>query len=82
MKMVGATIGVIRRPFVIEGVLQGTLAAGVATGLLLAMTSFLQGRVPEMIVLSAPAFAAFIGFGAFLGGLGSVVSLQGFLRRW
>ncbi|MBZ0269177.1 ABC transporter permease [bacterium] len=82
MKMVGATIGVIRRPFVIEGVLQGAAAAVLATALLLGLTSFLGGRVPELIALSLPAFTAFILFGAFLGGLGSAVSLHGFLRRW
>ncbi|GJM44924.1 MAG: cell division protein FtsX [Gemmatimonadota bacterium] len=82
MKMVGATIGVIRRPFVIEGVLQGTVAACLATALLVTLTGFLQDRVPELIELSIPIFAIFVGFGAFLGGLGSVVSLQGFLRKW
>lgn len=82
MKMVGATIGVIRRPFVIEGVLQGGAAATLATVLLAVLTSFLGGRVPELIALSLPSFAAFIVFGAFLGGLGSAVSLHGFLRRW
>lgn len=82
MKMVGATIGVIRRPFVIEGVLQGGMAALLATALLLLLTSFLAGRVPELIALSIPRFGAFILFGAFLGGLGSAVSLHGFLRRW
>jgi cell division transport system permease protein len=82
MKMVGATAGVIRRPFVIEGVLQGGLAAMVAGILLLFLTGFLQGRVPEVVALSAPALGAFLLFGATLGGLGSVMSLSGFLRKW
>lgn len=82
MKMVGATVGVIRRPFVIEGVLQGAVAAVLATGLLLGLTGFLQGRVQELVALSAPSFLLFVLFGAFLGGIGSAVSLQGFLRRW
>jgi cell division transport system permease protein len=47
MKMVGATIGVIRRPFVIEGILQGALAALLASSLLMFMTGFLRDRVPE-----------------------------------
>ncbi len=82
MKMVGATVGVIRRPFVIEGVLQGALAAVLATGLLLGLTGFLQGRVQELVALTLPSLLLFVVFGAFLGGLGSVMSLQGFLRRW
>lgn len=82
MKMVGATVGVIRRPFVIEGTLQGVAAAALATILLVLLTGFLQGRVPEVVGLSAPIVAAFLFFGAFLGGFGSVISLSGFLRRW
>ena len=82
MKMVGATVGVIRRPFVLEGVIKGALSAVLAAGLLIGLTGFLQGRVPEVVTLSPPVIAAFLGFGAFLGGLGSVVSLQGYLRKW
>ena len=82
MKMVGATVGVIRRPFVIEGVLKGGLAAAFASMLLAMLTSFLETRVPEVVALSVPAFLGFLAFGAFLGGLGSVVSLQGFLKKW
>jgi cell division transport system permease protein len=82
MKMVGATIGVIRRPFVIEGILKGGLASLVAGGLLILLTVFLRERVPEVVSLSTPLLGAFLVFGAVLGGLGSVLSLQGFLRRW
>ncbi len=82
MKMIGATKGVIRRPFVIEGVLQGTFAAAIASALLVGLTGFLQDRVPEVVSLSASALGVFLLFGAFLGGLGSVTSMHGFLRRW
>jgi cell division transport system permease protein len=82
MKMVGATVGVIRRPFVIEGILQGGLAAALAGVLLASLTGFLQGRVPEVVALSGSLLFAFFMFGAFLGGLGSLISLQGFLRKW
>jgi cell division transport system permease protein len=82
MKMVGATVGVIRRPFVIEGVLQGTMASILAAVLLVALTGFLQGKVSEVVAVSTGGIALFLLFGAFLGGLGSVMSLQGFLRRW
>ncbi|MCA9753055.1 MAG: permease-like cell division protein FtsX [bacterium] len=82
MKMVGATVGVIRRPFVLEGVIKGVLAAALAAALLVALTGFLQGRVPEVVSLSLTSILAFVAFGAFLGGLGSVASMQGFLRKW
>ncbi len=82
MKMVGATIGVIRRPFVIEGILKGGLAAVFAALLLAILTGFLRARVPEVVPMPAMLGLAFLLFGAFLGGLGSLVSLQGFLRKW
>ena len=66
----------------LEGVIKGALSAVLAAGLLIGLTGFLQGRVPEVVTLSPPVIAAFLGFGAFLGGLGSVVSLQGYLRKW
>jgi cell division transport system permease protein len=82
LKMVGATIGVIRRPFVIEGVIKGLMASSVAALLLFLLTVFLQQRVPDLVPLGAGLLAAFVLFGALLGGLGSLFSLQGFLRRW
>ena len=82
MKMIGAKASVIRRPFVIEGVLQGALAAGMAAGLLVLLTGMLRDRVPEVIALSPTALGVFLGFGAALGGIGSLSSMQGFLRRW
>ena len=82
MKMVGATAGVIRRPFVIEGVLKGGLAAVLAATLLVVLTNALMQRVPEVEPLSLQALLLFLVFGGTIGGLGSVFTLQGFLRRW
>jgi cell division transport system permease protein len=82
MKMVGATAGVIRRPFVIEGVLKGVLATLLAGVLLTILTVTLGSRIPEVQPLSFPLLLTFILFGALVGGLGSIVSLQGYLQRW
>jgi cell division transport system permease protein len=82
MKMVGATAAVIRRPFVIEGILKGVLAALLAGTLLTILTWTLARRIPEVHALSIPMLLAFVFFGAFLGGLGSLASLQGYLQRW
>jgi cell division transport system permease protein len=82
MKMVGATAGVIRRPFVIEGVLKGMLASLFAGILLAILTGVMAQRIPEVRPLSFSLFAGLILFGAALGALGSWTSLQGYLRRW
>ena len=82
MKMVGATAGVIRRPFVIEGILKGVLASMLAGTLLIVLTWALSRRIPEVQPLSIPLLLAFVLFGAILGGFGSIASLQGYLQRW
>jgi hypothetical protein len=38
--------------------------------------------VPEVEPLSVQALLLFLVFGGTIGGLGSVFTLQGFLRRW
>jgi cell division transport system permease protein len=82
MKMVGATAGVIRRPFVIEGILKGVLASLLAGTLLTILTWALSRRIPEVNALSFPILFAFVLFGAILGGFGSIASLQGYLQKW
>jgi cell division transport system permease protein len=82
LKMVGATVGVIRRPFVIEGVIKGTTASVLAAAMLVLLTVFLEQRVPDVVPIGPWLLAAFVFFGAVLGGFGSMFSLQGFLRRW
>jgi cell division transport system permease protein len=82
MKMVGATAAVIRRPFVIEGILKGVLASLLAGTLLTILTWVLSQRIPEVHPLSIPLLFAFVMFGAILGGFGSIASLQGYLQRW
>jgi cell division transport system permease protein len=82
LKMVGATVGVIRRPFVIEGVIKGTTASVLAAAMLVLLTVFLEQRVPDVVPIAPWLLAAFVFFGAVLGGFGSMFSLQGFLRRW
>jgi cell division transport system permease protein len=82
LKMVGATVGVIRRPFVIEGIIKGTTASVLAALLLVLLTAFLERRVPDVVPIGPGLLAAFVAFGAVIGGFGSMFSLQGFLRRW
>jgi cell division transport system permease protein len=82
LKMVGATVGVIRRPFVIEGIIKGTTASVLAAVMLVLLTVFLERRVPDVVPIGPGLLAVFVAFGAVLGGFGSMFSLQGFLRRW
>ena len=90
MKMVGATNGFIRTPFVVEGFALGMLGAGVAFGLEWLLYDALIGRVAEVDSLNLFNFVPFqellmpmiITFGAcgmFVGILGSWTSIRKFM---
>lgn len=82
MRLVGASKGFIRGPFLVEGSLSGALGGLLASGLL----ALVLRRVVEAMrganlgatlapTLGAADVAALIGIGAFVGLLGSFVSL-------
>lgn len=91
MKMVGATNGFIRWPFVVEGFILGILAAIIAFFLQWGLYSFLETRItaadtlnlinliPFIEVIEAVAICyAIVGF--VVGVFGSVLSIRKFLK--
>jgi cell division transport system permease protein len=82
MRLVGATDGFIRRPFLIEGSIKGVLG-----GLLALVLTYLAMRVLDQYLHFQTAFfdrrLATLGvvFGAIMGLLGSAVSVGRHLRR-
>ena len=91
MKMVGATNGFIRFPFVVEGFILGMLGAGIAFGLEWLMYDALVSRinavdtlqlfnfVPFQELLSAMVIT-FAGAGLFVGIIGSWTSIRKFMN--
>ncbi len=90
MKMVGATNGFIRLPFVVEGFMLGMLGAMIAFFLLWAMYNALVGRLAEVDTLKlfsfvpftellAPMVATFVAAGLFVGIVGSWTSIRKFM---
>ena len=79
MKLVGADGGHIRRPFLLEGMLQGL--AGSLLGLLLLYLAYrlLSSHFEMFGFFTGRQLVALLGFGVFLGGLGSFVAVQRFL---
>ncbi|MDA0907544.1 MAG: permease-like cell division protein FtsX [Bacteroidetes bacterium] len=77
MKLVGATNAFIRRPFVIEGVLQGWIGSIVAFGVLDALFRWgVPLAIPQMGVLAWPLGAwYYLAAGMFL--LGTLIGLLG-----
>ena len=89
MKLVGATEWFVRGPFVLEGILTGVVAAGVALGVLLAAYRPFVDRFRAdlfFIPLSYdPGFVSQLGQdlllgGAILGALGSYIGVRRFVR--
>jgi cell division transport system permease protein len=85
MRMVGATEGFIRLPFLVEGVIQGLAGAAVSLGLLAAVHSLIVTRAEQPLLkvlhvesfkfLPLAAITAILLAGMILGGLGSLASV-------
>ena len=90
MKMVGATNGFIRLPFVVEGFTLGMLGAAIAFGLEWLMYDALLVEMQELDTLKLftfapfdqmliPMVATFAGAGLFVGIIGSWTSIRKFM---
>ncbi len=81
MRLVGATDGFIRRPFLLEGLAKGILGGVLA----LALTYFAHSLISRTLVATRffdeRIIIAGIAFGALIGFLGSAVSVGRHLRR-
>jgi cell division transport system permease protein len=89
LKLCGATDGFVRGPFVVEGALQGLLAAATAVGSLFLAFVLLRDRTDDTLAAVAGVRAVFVhpfvalGLvlgGALTGAIGSAVSLRRYLR--
>jgi len=89
MKLVGATDGYVRAPFLLEGALQGLIGAAMALGAIAAVQRWLLPRAQQAFAfasgMSAPQVlpvhaAALLGMGALVGLLGSWLAVARFLR--
>ncbi len=95
MKYVGATNGFIKLPFIVEGLIIGTLSALLTFGLLSGGYIYLYdyistqatGFIAMLSLCMVPyetiwmyALAGFMGFGCFIGGVGSAFSMRKYLK--
>jgi len=85
MKLVGATDAFVRRPFVIEGMLQGLIAGLIAGGLLWGGYVLAVQQLPPLAIPSqwtGPALPlALAGTGIVLGWLGSYFAVRRFVKN-
>lgn len=84
MELVGATRGFIRRPFIIEGILQGIFGGLAASGLMLLLfeyaTKFVSEEFAPYLRMPPLFYIAVVGTGMLLGLAGSLISVIRFVR--
>jgi cell division transport system permease protein len=79
-KLVGATNGFIRTPYLMEGGIQGLMAGLLAMGLLAGAGQLFGDQVGDVIFFAPEQIAGFIGFCVLLGFLGSWSAMRKYLR--
>ena len=82
MKLVGATRTFIRRPFVVEGVVQG-LSGGILAALFYYLIfKVIKLEIPGLILIDQRIYSILILLGFLFGLLGSIFALRKFLKYW
>lgn len=81
MRLVGATDGFIRRPFLLQGAIKGTLGGLVAIGLSYGAFALINRWLIHAAFFTREQAAAIVAFGALIGLFGSATSVGRHLRR-
>jgi len=81
MRLVGATDGFIRRPFVLEGFLQGALGSLIGLLMLYAGWRLVSSQFGMLRFFTLRESSLLLGFGILLGALGSWGAARVFLKK-
>ncbi len=81
MRLVGATNGFIRRPFLLQGAIKGMLGGLVAVGLSYGAYTLINRWLIQAAFFSNLQALAIVGFGTLIGLFGSAASVGRHLRR-
>jgi len=81
MRLVGATDGFIRRPFLLQGAIKGLLGGLVAIGLSFAAYALINRYLLQSAFFTREQAVAIVAFGALIGLLGSATSVGRHLKR-
>jgi len=81
MRLVGATDGFVRSPFLVQGAIKGMLGGLVAIGLSYGAYALINRWLIQAAFFSHEQALAIVGFGTLIGLLGSATSVGRHLRR-
>ena len=80
MRLVGATQGFIRTPFVIEGMLQGLIASSLACGATHYLVKFVTHFIYPFLIFNNQVYIYLIAFGLIIGIVSASLSVAKFLK--
>ena len=80
MRLVGATQGFIRTPFVIEGMLQGLIASSLACGATHYLVKFITYFIYPFLIFNNQVYIYLIAFGLIIGIVSASLSVAKFLK--
>lgn len=81
MKLVGATRSFIRRPFVVEGIIQGFIGGAIASVFINVLFKVIKVEIPGLIFMDRRIYPVILLSGIFFGFIGSVLALRKFLKN-
>ncbi len=80
MKLVGATPTFIRRPFLVEGMVQGFVGGSIAAAILFAFVKWTRIEMPGLLFIEKEIYGALMIIGLLFGLIGSVTAVRRLLR--
>jgi cell division transport system permease protein len=83
MKLIGATRGFIRTPFIIEGLVQGFIGGCASAGVVFVIFEYLGGwisiQLSDFVHVDPYYYGIIVGVGCLLGVIGSLISIRRFI---
>ncbi len=81
MRLVGATESFIRRPFIVEGILQGIAGAAISAGILALLAYLIRRFLYPSLMMDPELFAYMLAGSIFVGMISARLSVGKYLRK-